>query len=76
MRKDAALQIFAKGLADIGLWRMVVTLPVTPELIAALLVQGWCRLGQLVVEMRQAVRANAARVEPSVWTGWQACGLR
>ena len=26
-RKNAALQIVAKGLADIGLWRVVVALP-------------------------------------------------
>ena len=28
MGKDAAFQIFAKGLADIGLWGVVVALPV------------------------------------------------
>jgi hypothetical protein len=28
MSKDAAFQIFAKGLADIGLWRVVVTLAI------------------------------------------------
>lgn len=28
MRKNAAFQIFAKRLAHIGIWRMVITLPV------------------------------------------------
>ena len=51
VREDAAFQIFAKGLADIGLWRVVVALPV--ELAGAgQLKPGLEVLGNGLVEQR------------------------
>ncbi len=73
MRKDAALQIFAKGLADIGFWRVVVALPVKLA-CAGERVPGLKVIGNRLVEQRALGVARVveygfgARWPTRVWT--------
>ena len=64
VRKDAALQIFAKGLADIGFWREVVALPVklacTGEFMLGLKVFGNRLIEQRALRVARVVEFGFA----------------
>jgi hypothetical protein len=62
VRKDAAFQIFGKRLADIGLWRVVVTLPVelarTGQIKPSLEMLGCCLVAQRALRVARIVESG------------------
>ena len=73
MRKDAAFEVFAKGLADVGLWGVVVALAVelacTGERVPGLEVLGNGFVEQRALGVARVVEFGfGARWPARVWT--------
>ena len=82
VRKDAALQVFAKRLADVGTWRMVIALAVelaaTGQVKPGLEMLGHCAVQQGVLGVARVVKPGfgarlRTRVRMRVLLRWT-CG--